>query len=105
MGHRHGHPRQAPGVDAVEPEFLSLDFADTLGEFPSPYERLLHDAMIGDHTLFPRWDSVEATWEIVQPVLDNPTPVLAYEPGTWGPMEADRFVRGHGGWRDPRRVT
>ena len=96
---------KTPGVDAVEPEFLSLDFADTLGEFPSPYERLLHDAMIGDHTLFPRWDSVEATWEIVQPVLDNPPPAIAYEPGTWGPTEADRFVRNHGGWRDPRQTS
>ncbi|MEY2964496.1 MAG: glucose-6-phosphate 1-dehydrogenase 1 [Actinomycetota bacterium] len=94
-----------PGQDAVEPEFLSLDFADTLGEFPSPYERLLHDAMVGDHTLFPRWDSVEATWEIVQPVLDNPPPCLPYEPNTWGPTEADRFVRSHGGWRDPRSAT
>lgn len=90
-----------PGVDTVEPEFLSIDFASTLGDLPSPYERLLHDAMVGDHTLFPRWDSVEATWEIVQPALDNPPPVISYEPGTWGPPEADRFVRTHGGWRDP----
>lgn len=91
-----------PGADEVEPEFLSLDFASTLGDFPSPYERLLHDAMVGDHTLFPRWDSVEATWEVVQPVLDNPSSVIAYEPGTWGPHDADKFVRSHGGWRDPR---
>ena len=93
---------KTPGVDAVEPEFLSLDFGDTLGVFPSPYERLLHDAMVGDHTLFPRWDSVEATWEVVEPLLSDPPPVLPYAPGTWGPHEADRFVRGHGGWRDPK---
>ena len=91
-----------PGVNQVEPEFLSLDFAQALGELPTPYERLLHDAMIGDHSLFPRWDSVEATWEIVQPVLDNPPPVIAYEPGSWGPVEANRFVQKTGGWRDPR---
>jgi len=94
-----------PGIDEVEPEFLSLDFASTLGDLPTPYERLLHDAMVGDHTLFPRWDSVEATWEIVQPALDNPPPVIAYAPGTWGPVEADKFVRTHGGWRDPHRAN
>jgi glucose-6-phosphate 1-dehydrogenase len=93
---------KTPGVDAVEPEFLSLDFGDTLGVFPSPYERLLHDAMVGDHTLFPRWDSVEATWEVVEPLLSDPPPVLPYAPGTWGPQEADKFVRNLGGWRDPQ---
>ena len=93
---------KVPGEDATEPEFLSLDFGDTLGVFPSPYERLLHDAMVGDHTLFPRWDSVEATWEVVQPLLNDPPPAISYEPGTWGPHEADKFVRNHGGWRDPR---
>ena len=92
-----------PGVDGVEPEFLSIDFTSTLGDLPTPYERLLHDAMEGDHTLFPRWDSVEATWEIVQPALDNPPPVIPYAPGSWGPPEADRFVRTHGGWRDPHK--
>ncbi len=90
-----------PGVDEVEPEMLSLDFASTLGDLPTPYERLLHDAMLGDHTLFPRWPSVEATWRIVQPVLDAPPPVIAYEPGSWGPHEADRFTRFLGGWRNP----
>lgn len=90
-----------PGVDEVEPEFLSLDFASTLGDLPTPYERLLHDAMIGDHTLFPRWPAVAETWRIVQPVLDDPQPVISYEPDTWGPHEADRFTRFLGGWRNP----
>lgn len=91
-----------PGVDEVEPEMLELDFSTTLGELPTPYERLLHDAMIGDHSLFPRWPSVEATWQIVQPVLDAPPPVIPYAKGTWGPSEADRFTRFSGGWRTPR---
>ena len=91
-----------PGVDEVEPEMLELDFATTLGDLPTPYERLLHDAMVGDHTLFPHWASVEATWEVVQPVLDSPPPVVPYEQGTWGPHEADRFTRFLGGWRTPR---
>ena len=93
---------KTPGLLAVEPEFLSLDFATALGDLPSPYERLLHDAMMGNPALFPRWEAVEATWQVVQPVLDDPPPVIAYEPGTWGPHEADRFVRNSGGWRDPR---
>ena len=92
---------KTPGMLSVEPEFLSLDFATALGDMPTPYERLLHDAMTGNPTLFPRWEAVEATWEIVQPVLDDPPPAIAYQPGTWGPHEADRFVRSHGGWRDP----
>ena len=91
-----------PGTDGVEPEFLSLDFAEALGELPSAYETLLYQAMHGIHTLFPRWDSVEATWEIVQSVLDHPTPVIRYEPGSWGPMQADEMVRRSGGWRNPR---
>lgn len=91
-----------PGVDEVEPEMLELDFATTLGDLPTPYERLLHDAMIGDHTLFPRWPAVEATWRIVQPVLDAPPPVVPYAQDTWGPHEADRFTRFLGGWRTPR---
>ncbi|MFY9332188.1 MAG: glucose-6-phosphate dehydrogenase [Candidatus Nanopelagicales bacterium] len=91
-----------PGVDEVEPQMLSLDFPSTIGDLPTPYERLLHDAMTGDHTLFPRWPAVEATWRIVQPVLDAPPPVLPYAAGTWGPPEADRMARHWGGWRDPR---
>ena len=62
------------------------------------YERLLGDAMIGDGTLFARQDAVEAAWTVVQPVLGNVTPVHEYQPGTWGPKEADRLTEGFGGW-------
>jgi glucose-6-phosphate 1-dehydrogenase len=90
-----------PGVNEVEPQMLSLDFPSTLGDLPSPYERLLHDAMTGDHTLFPRWPAVEATWNIVQSVLDAMPPVLPYAADTWGPLEAQRMAKHWGGWRDP----
>ena len=90
-----------PGSDMTEPTWLSVHFAEALGEAPSPYERLLHDALVGDHSLFPRWPSVEATWRIVQPLLDNPPAVIAYAPDTWGPEEALSLVRGHGGWKHP----
>jgi glucose-6-phosphate 1-dehydrogenase len=59
---------------------------------PEAYERLLHDALLGDHTLFIREDEVERGWEIIDPVLRNPPPVLPYRAGTWGPDEADALV-------------
>ena len=65
------------------------------------YERLLGDAMRGDPTLFAREDSVEEAWRIVDPVLHSPPPVYEYEPGTWGPKEADQLVCPPGGWQNP----
>jgi glucose-6-phosphate 1-dehydrogenase len=59
-----------------------------------PYERLLGDAMRGDPALFARQDTVEAAWEVVEPILDDATPLHAYDPGTWGPPEADRLITG-----------
>jgi glucose-6-phosphate 1-dehydrogenase len=49
------------------------------------YERLIHDAMIGDRTLFTRADGIERLWEVSTPLLDSPPPVLPYVPGSWGP--------------------
>src|SRR5580658_4751842 len=65
------------------------------------YERLLHDAMQGDATLFAREDSVEQAWRIVQPVLESPTPLFEYEPNTWGPKESEQVTGGHGPWHEP----
>ena len=61
------------------------------------YERLLGDAMNGDATLFARQDVVEAAWAIVDPVLTGDNPIHEYEPGTWGPAEANRLVTEVGG--------
>ena len=47
--------------------------------------------MAGDATLFARQDVVEAAWAIVDPVIHGPSPMYEYEPGTWGPPEADRW--------------
>ena len=66
------------------------------------YERLLGDAMAGDATLFARQDVVEAAWAIVEPVLAETRPLFEYEPGTWGPHEADTLVAEVGGWNDPQ---
>ena len=67
-----------------------------------PYERLLGDAIDGDQTLFTRQDAVEAAWRIVDPILGNVTPVHLYEPGSWGPPDADKaLIDGHGPWHNP----
>jgi glucose-6-phosphate 1-dehydrogenase len=66
------------------------------------YERLLGDAMAGDPTLFARQDVVEAAWAIVDPVIHGPSPMYEYEPGTWGPPQADRLVADVGGWNTPQ---
>ena len=66
-----------------------------------PYARLLHSAMAGDSSLFARADLVEAQWEIVEPVLGNVSPLFFYEPGTWGPREADRLLPDGDEWHNP----
>jgi len=65
------------------------------------YARLLTDAMHGQTMHFVREDAVEAAWEVVEPILGNVGPVHVYEPGTWGPAEANRLTAGLGGWYDP----
>ncbi len=90
-----------PGEDMVgQPTELSFVHHASADEM-APYERLLGDAMNGDATLFAREDAVEAAWAIVDPVLGDAVPVTEYEPGTWGPTEADRLVRDVGGWAGP----
>ncbi len=71
------------------------------GDEMDAYERLLGDAMAGDAILFAREDAVEAAWGAVQPILGNATPVYEYEPGTWGPAEADHLTADVGGWHNP----
>ena len=71
------------------------------GEGATPYEVLLHAAIVGDSMRFTRQDRVEEAWRIMQPLLDTPPPAHVYEPGTWGPGAADALVAEHGGWRDP----
>ena len=65
------------------------------------YERLLGDAMAGDATLFARQDVVEAAWAVVDPIIQGPGPLYTYEPGTWGPAEANALVQDVGGWNTP----
>jgi glucose-6-phosphate 1-dehydrogenase len=90
-------------ANAAAPEIIDLDmeFAEEGGEGPTPYEVLLHDALRGDSKRFTRQDGIEEAWRILQPLLDERPPVHPYAKGSWGPSEADRLVRGFGGWRDP----
>jgi glucose-6-phosphate 1-dehydrogenase len=67
----------------------------------SPYERLLHDAMIGDGSLFTREDAVDAAWAAVDPVLTEYPPALIYERGSWGPRAADELIAPDGCWHNP----
>jgi len=69
------------------------------------YEELLDDAMHGNQMHFARQDYVEEAWRIVDPVLGNATPVHAYDPGSWGPSEADALVAEEGGWFAPKRAS
>jgi glucose-6-phosphate 1-dehydrogenase len=92
---------KTPGKEVSQPVSLDLDFEDELGEPPEPYERLLFDALRGDSTLFPRWEVIEETWRIVQPLLDSPPELEEYDRGTWGPGDADLLAAEHGGWREP----
>jgi glucose-6-phosphate 1-dehydrogenase len=68
------------------------------GDERDAYERLLGDAMAGDPVLFAREDGVEAAWAVVQPVLGDAAPVHDYEPGPWGPKEAEQLTASAGGW-------
>ena len=90
-------------ADAEGPETISMDmqFAQQGGEGATPYEVLLHAAMVGLSTRFTRQDGVEETWRIMQPLLDSPPAVHSYQPGTWGPSAADSLVADFGGWHGP----
>jgi glucose-6-phosphate 1-dehydrogenase len=92
------HRADRPGGSRIE---LDVEFAEEGGEGPTPYEVLLHAAMVGDSTRFTRQDGVEETWRIMQPLLDAPPPVHGYAPGSWGPEEAQKLVAGHGRWHGP----
>jgi len=63
-------------------------------------ERLIHDALMGDRTLFTRADGIERLWEVAAPVLDERPPALPYAPGSWGPAGTDELVA-PGRWHLP----
>jgi glucose-6-phosphate 1-dehydrogenase len=80
---------------------LDMAFSHEGGEGATPYEVLLHAALIGDASHFPRQDSIEECWRIVQPLLDSPPKAIRYPQGSWGPPEGDKLTSSLGGWRGP----
>jgi glucose-6-phosphate 1-dehydrogenase len=104
--------RPGPGMRLDK---LSMQFAmhDTgwIGDVLEAYERLILDAMRGDHTLFTTADGIERLWEVSTPLLENPPPVRLYEPDSWGPKSIHQLIAPHAwrlpferAWRDPNKT-
>ena len=101
--------RPGPGMKL---EKLSLQFAmhetGLIGDVLEAYERLILDAMRGDHTLFTTAEGIERLWEVSRELLESPPPVRLYPPGSWGPKSVHQLVAPHAwrlpferAWRDP----
>jgi glucose-6-phosphate 1-dehydrogenase len=87
-------PGQTMNVRPVQMEFkYGTSF---VGDSPEAYERLLHDALLGDATLFTRADEVEEEWRLIEPILEaweaDPQGPPVYEAGSQGPREADELL-------------
>ncbi|HEY2999904.1 MAG TPA: glucose-6-phosphate dehydrogenase [Acidimicrobiales bacterium] len=93
--------RPGPGMKLDK---LSLQFAlhetGREDDVLEAYERLIYDAMSGDHTLFTTADGIERLWEQSTPLLENPPPVRVYAPGSWGPNAIHQLIAPHA-WRLP----
>jgi glucose-6-phosphate 1-dehydrogenase len=91
--------RPGPEIN-VQTVDMDFNYRESFPEQPpaDAYERLLYDALQGDQTLFARGDSVQRAWEVVQPVLDNPSPLRYYPAGSWGPDDATELGNIHQ-WR------
>jgi glucose-6-phosphate 1-dehydrogenase len=98
---------KTPGPDLkLAPVTMDFRYGEVFGgQTPEAYERLILDAIHGDATLYARADWVEQAWKILQPILDawsSRGEPAAYEAGSWGPAEADEFIRRDGGvWHTP----
>ncbi len=93
--------RPGPGMKLDK---LSMQFSthetERAGDVLEAYERLILDAMRGDHTLFTTADGIESLWERSIPLLEDPPAVKMYAPGTWGPNAIHQLVAPHA-WRLP----
>jgi glucose-6-phosphate 1-dehydrogenase len=78
---------------------MRFSYNDSFGgpeEALDPYERLIHDVMVGDRTFFTTSEAIERLWEVSEPILRDPAPIQLYEPGSWGPGSIDALI-------EPRR--
>jgi glucose-6-phosphate 1-dehydrogenase len=103
--------RPGPGMK-LDKHSLQFAMNDTgqIGDVLEAYERLILDAMRGDHTLFTTAEGIERLWEVSTPLLEAPPPVRSYAPGSWGPNAIHQLVAPHAWrlpfertWRDPNR--
>jgi glucose-6-phosphate 1-dehydrogenase len=96
-----GARTKTPGEQMVG-EDVELCVSNLDPDAMAPYDRLLGDALAGDASLFAREDTLEAAWQIVNPILGDVVPAQEYAPGSWGPPDADRLVEDIGGWHEPK---
>jgi glucose-6-phosphate 1-dehydrogenase len=93
--------RPGPGMRL---EKLSMQFStqetDSAGDAMEAYERLIMDAMRGDHTLFTTAEGIESLWERSAPLLEDPPPIKVYGRGTWGPNSIHQLIAPNA-WRLP----
>jgi glucose-6-phosphate 1-dehydrogenase len=94
-----------PDAREIESVTLDRDLGREGGDAPTPYEVLLYAALIGDSTRFARQDGVEQRWRIMQPLVDAPSPIHPYAPGSWGPDAANKLVAGHVRWQEPWEMS
>src|SRR6201996_8229798 len=101
--------RPGPGMKLDKHSLqFALNETGRIGEVLEAYERLILDAMRGDHTLFTTANGIERLWDLSRPLLESPPPVRLYEAGSWGPKSVHQLVAPHAwrlpferAWRDP----
>ena len=93
--------RPGPGM-LLDKQSLQFSMHDTglIGEVLEAYERLILDAMRGDHTLFTTAEGIERLWELSATLLESPPPVRLYSPGSWGPKSIHQLIAPNA-WRLP----
>jgi glucose-6-phosphate 1-dehydrogenase len=93
--------RPGPGMrlDKLSMQF-ALNETGWIGDVLEAYERLILDAMRGDHTLFTTAEGIERLWEVSIPLLQNPPPVSLYQQGSWGPKSIHQLIAPRA-WRLP----
>ncbi len=89
--------KQPGATMKLGPASLKLSYSDSfnIANELQGYERLLHDTMLGDQTLFTSADGIERLWEISAPLLERPPRPLPYKRGSWGPAAIDELVAPH----------
>ena len=94
-----------PGASiSLAPATMNFRYGPSFGsEAIGPYERLIHDALLGDRMLFTRADAIERTWDLVADVLADPPPLHPYEQGSWGPKGTEALIAPRG-WHLPEAL-